>query len=260
MDILRKLRRYFLGKDALQPSNRSYQIKIPTWFVEAGKPNKEALEWWDRQVLLSNNNNEFEEPKETLRHNIFHQQFSISFFEEIPKDFVSVLDVGCNDGWMCKQFKENGKKPVGINNFLYPTDYKFIIDNNLDIRIMDMHDLDFDDGSFDAIWLRHSLEHSLAPLVVLSECHRVLKEGGYLFVALPPYPIPPLYYPGHYNIIPPFQLEYFLKIYRFDILSLYEHGKWEKVGDDLETRCIAKKTNLPPAEPPLPNQTSNLGT
>lgn len=157
--------------------------------------------------------------------------------------------MGCSDGWMCKQFKDDKKNPIGVNDFLYPTDYKFIKENDLDIRIGAMETLGFPDGSFDAIWMRHSLEHSIAPLIVLSECHRVLKEGGYLFIALPPYPEPPLYYPYHYSIIPLFQLEYFMKIYRFDILKIYQKIlSWEREGDNLEIRCIAKKTNLPPKE------------
>ena len=32
---------------------------------------------------------------------------------------------------------------------------------------MDMHDLDFPPGSFDLVWARHVLEHSMAPLLVL---------------------------------------------------------------------------------------------
>ena len=232
------------------PEDRtSGQIKIPDWYKEAWKPDSDSLKYWKYQAHLQNIGEEFKEPEETFRHNKMHQKFSLSFWEELPKDFTTILDVGCNDGWMCKVFKENGKKPIGINDFLYPTDSKFITDNGLDIRIMDMHALDFQSEAFDAIWLRHSLEHSIAPLIVLSECHRVLKVGGYVFIALPPVPNPPGRYPGHYNIIPDYQLEYFLKIYRFDISKLYI--KWlsfERENDNLEIRCIAKKTDKIPGE------------
>lgn len=224
-------------------------IKIPKWYKEAWKPNEEALSWWQYQVKLQERGDEFKEFQDTLRHNKMHQQFSLSFFDEIPKDFITILDVGCNDGWMCKIFKESGKKPIGINDFLYPTDYKYIQDNNLDIRVMDMHCLEFEDESFDAIWLRHSLEHSIAPLIVLSECHRVLKTGGYIFIALPPVPGKPEYYPGHYNIIPDYLLKYFLLIYKFDILTVYTRLlSYDQENDNLEIRSVAKKTKGIPGE------------
>jgi len=232
------------------PKDReSEQIKIPGWYKEAWKPDRKEIEWWEYQAHLQNAGKDFKEPEETFRHNKMHQQFSLSFYEEIPKEFTTILDVGCNDGWMCKVFKDNSKKPIGINDFLYPTDYKFMIDNDLDIRIMDMHALDFQSETFDAIWLRHSLEHSIAPLIALSECHRVLKTGGYIFIALPPVPDPPERYPGHYNLIPDYQLQYFLEIHRFDILKLYIRWlSFERENDNLEIRCIAKKTNKIPGE------------
>jgi SAM-dependent methyltransferase len=208
----------------------SRKIHIPDWYIKAWLPSSESA-------------------PDTLRKNVMHQAFSIDFYQEIPKNFVSILDVGCSDGWMCKHFIDDGKAAIGINDFLYVTDHEFIKNNKLDIRIMDMHQLKFKDKSFDAIWLRHTLEHSIAPLIVLSECQRILKLGGYIFIALPPYPDPPEYYPGHYSLIPMFQLEYFMKIYRFEIISLYKKVlSWERTGDNLEIRCVARKTSFPPSE------------
>jgi ubiquinone/menaquinone biosynthesis C-methylase UbiE len=43
---------------------------------------------------------------------------------------------------------------------------------------MDMHCMDFEDGSFDAVCCRHTLEHSFAALQALYEISRVLKENG----------------------------------------------------------------------------------
>ena len=70
---------------------------------------------------------------------------------------------------MVKIFKDSGKDAVGINDFLYPTDKLFIEEYNLQVYEMDMHCMDFEDESFDAVWCRHTLEHSFAPLQVLYE-------------------------------------------------------------------------------------------
>jgi ubiquinone/menaquinone biosynthesis C-methylase UbiE len=54
-----------------------------------------------------------------------------------------------------------------------------------DVRLMDMSFLDFDDESFDLVWCRHALEHSVMPIITLMEFRRVLKSDGFLFVEVP---------------------------------------------------------------------------
>ena len=49
----------------------------------------------------------------------------------------------------------------------------------------DAHDMQFEDGVFDAVFVNHSLEHFLSPLIVLAECNRVTKMGGRLYLAYP---------------------------------------------------------------------------
>jgi len=128
------------------------------------------------------------------------------FWSEVPKDFGNILDVGCSDGYMAKIFKDSGKEATGINDLLYPTDYLFIEEYDLDICIMDMRSMDLADESFDAVWCRHTLEHSYAPLQVLAEIYRITRNGGYLFLALLPVPHDDKPYPGHWYQIPDYQL------------------------------------------------------
>lgn len=50
--------------------------------------------------------------------------------------------------------------------------------------------LPFEDNSVDAIRLFHVLEHlDVVPYLFMMECHRILKTGGELFVALPGYSV-----------------------------------------------------------------------
>ncbi len=44
----------------------------------------------------------------------------------------------------------------------------------------DMHDLPFDNASFDTVLLMHALTYTVKPAVVLAECLRVLRVGGHL--------------------------------------------------------------------------------
>lgn len=49
----------------------------------------------------------------------------------------------------------------------------------------DAEDLPFEDGSFNTIYLRHVLEHLEQPLICLSECYRVLNNGGMIRIEVP---------------------------------------------------------------------------
>jgi SAM-dependent methyltransferase len=48
--------------------------------------------------------------------------------------------------------------------------------------IGDLHDLPFENNSFDVIAMLMVLEHLHDPLIAIKECHRVLKKSGYLIV------------------------------------------------------------------------------
>src|SRR5262249_9751911 len=155
--------------------------------------SKESQRHWEYQYKLAKQGLEHEVPEWSMRHsgNELHQLMAREFWAEVPKDFSSILDVGCSDGYMVKVFQGDGKKAAGINEALTAVDKAFIELNRLDVQVGDMHSMKFRDASFDAVWCRHTLEHSFAPLQVLAEIHRVLKPNGLLFVVLPPPPNPP---------------------------------------------------------------------
>ncbi len=49
----------------------------------------------------------------------------------------------------------------------------------------DVHNLPVDDASFDIVYCRHTLEHSLHPDTALRELYRVVKPGGAVYASLP---------------------------------------------------------------------------
>ena len=62
----------------------------------------------------------------------------------------------------------------------------------------------FSDGSFDFLWCRHVLEHSVPPMFTLSEYRRVLKPGGLVYVEVPA-PDTSAHHvrnPNHYSVLP----------------------------------------------------------
>jgi SAM-dependent methyltransferase len=213
---------------------------VPAWYKKHGHPTEAEAAGWQCQYDRARRGETYEVPEWTMRRpsSELHQLMSKEFWGEIPKDFTTILDVGCSDGYMVRFLKEHGKEAVGINDVIYPTDRLFIEEHGLRVYEMDMHCMDFDNGLFDAVWCRHSLEHSFSPLQVIAEIYRVLKPGGYLFGALPPAGA----YPGHWHQIPDYQFEYLLKMSNFEVIRLWTaYYSYRRENDNLETRAICRK-------------------
>jgi len=96
-----------------------------------------------------------------------------------------ILDIGCGVGNALRELKEKGHEVVGFDLTLSNVERT---GETLGVEVFagDMHDLPFEDESFDGILMWDVLEHALAPLLVLGECHRVLRVGGRMLIYLPP--------------------------------------------------------------------------
>ena len=226
------------------PSDRE-RFVVPRWFKQYYHPDEASIKYWKEQYDLAKQNKEHQLPDFRMRmpSDELHQLMAKEFWQELPKDFNTIIDVGCSDGYMVKVFEDSGKRAVGINDYLYPTDKLFIDKHNLEVYEMDMHCMDFEDGSFDAVWCRHTLEHSFAPLQVLYEINRILKDNGYLFAVLPPPPEPQELYEGHWHQIPPYQFRYLLELCNFDVIDMKTtYFSYKRHHDNLEIRALCRKS------------------
>ena len=88
----------------------------------------------------------------------------------------SVLCVGCRNTIELDLFASAGiGEVVGVD----------LVSQRPDILVMDMHDLSFDDGSFDGVYASHSLEHSYDVETVVRELGRVGRPGAIVGVEVP---------------------------------------------------------------------------
>jgi SAM-dependent methyltransferase len=220
------------------------EFVVPAWYAQRSAPSDEALKYMQWQADLARAGEPHHVPEWSMRHpaNEVHQLMAKEFWAEVPKDFDSILDVGCSDGYMVEVFQVAGKKAIGLNNQQLPIDRAYAEMNHLDVREGDMHNLPFRDASLDAVWCRHTLEHAFAPMQVLAEFHRVLKPEGYLFAVLPPPPMRPEPYPDHWHQIPEYQFRYLLEACNFRILSLESRFFSHKLeNDNLEIRAVCRR-------------------
>ena len=101
----------------------------------------------------------------------------------IPQN-ARILDIGCGQGPALNLFRDKGfQSTVGIT--LNDEDVYVCQKNGHDVRKMDQSFLEFPDGSFDLVWARHVIEHSIFPYFTLAEFARVLTSGGMLYLEVP---------------------------------------------------------------------------
>jgi SAM-dependent methyltransferase len=117
-----------------------------------------------------------------------HEQISEKMLERLwatctLPEGASVLDVGCGQGVALKHFAARGYDATGIA--LNPTDVEACRAQGFRVFAMDQSFLEFPDNRFDLVWCRHCIEHSIFPFFTLSEFHRVLKPGGWLYIEVP---------------------------------------------------------------------------
>ena len=94
-----------------------------------------------------------------------------------------VLDVGCGRGVTLAPLADRGFEAHGVEISLAATRGA---DPRATIRIApDLPAAGYEAESFDQIVIWHVLEHMRDPQATLEECHRILKPGGRLVVAVP---------------------------------------------------------------------------
>jgi len=98
-----------------------------------------------------------------------------------PADFV--LDIGCKEGTVSKSYADNVRQLVGLDitySCLWQTDPGGICYVNADGQA-----LPFKEGAFDIAVASECLQYIPCPHLVIEECRRVLRCGGYLVLSFP---------------------------------------------------------------------------
>jgi SAM-dependent methyltransferase len=112
-----------------------------------------------------------------------------------------VLDIGCGQGLALDLFRQLGLEPTGIT---LGVDYEVCREKGFDVRELDQNFMDFPEDTFDFLWCRHVLEHSIAPIFTLSEYRRITKPGGHVYIEVPA-PNTSAHHetnPNHYSVLP----------------------------------------------------------
>ncbi len=95
---------------------------------------------------------------------------------------VRFLDLGCGNGWAARFAASRGARCRGMDVSREMIDRANAAARkdrlNARFQVGDIHDLPFDDGSFDVVWSMEALYYAEDPDEVLREVRRVLDRGG----------------------------------------------------------------------------------
>lgn len=100
---------------------------------------------------------------------------------------ANVLDAACGVGYGTAYLAEGARKVVGIDVDLETIDYartRYALPN-VRFDVMDLHELDLPDATFDTVTSFETIEHMGEPELALSELARVLRGDGALVVSTP---------------------------------------------------------------------------
>lgn len=96
----------------------------------------------------------------------------------VPSTARDVLEVGAGDGYIVKKLQEKGINAIGTT--ICKQDARVY-----NLIYQDMHDLLWEDETFDVVIANNVLEHALSPRLVMREIYRVLRKDGLFFVQVP---------------------------------------------------------------------------
>jgi len=94
-----------------------------------------------------------------------------------------LLDFGCGNGSFLKRARRVGWDVVGVD--LDPKAAEVGLNNGLDVRIGGMEILDSSKEKFDVITLSHVIEYVHDPVQLLTNCYKLLKKNGILWIETP---------------------------------------------------------------------------
>jgi len=106
---------------------------------------------------------------------------------KIPKNVNSILDIGCGNGWVAKEFLPKGKQVYSLDiSVTNPAVVKKLYTSPKHFAVTaDSFHLPFNDDSFDCVIASEIIEHVFDPSRFIKELFRVVKKGGSLIITTP---------------------------------------------------------------------------
>ena len=169
-----------------------------------------------------------------------------------PTKFKKMLCIGAGTGAEVLAANELGYEAVGIG-VLNNKQLAYAVNRGVDMLSMDMHDIRLPVESFDVLYSRDSLEHSVAPWIACMEAWAMLRPLGRWWITMGPYKGAAMDSRGptndHFSVLPGWIWDSIFRRSGFHIL--------EKMDDEIYFQYLLMKQPLSEIDPE-PENNQNL--
>jgi len=117
-----------------------------------------------------------------LRLGAERKRHALAYLDDLPP--ARLLDVGCGNGRFAAAMQDRGWTVRGTD-FDPKAAENAMNTHGIQVDIGDLRELAYASESFDAVTLRHVIEHVRDPVEIVQECWRILKPGGRLVMVTP---------------------------------------------------------------------------
>lgn len=113
----------------------------------------------------------------------FYRALAARTIAELPYPLAGrrVLDLGCGTGWFSAALREAGAEVVGLDLDL--DDVRQARSNGQAVLHADGRCMPFADDTFDGVLCSNLLEHTPDPGLILADCARVTRPGGWIYMS-----------------------------------------------------------------------------
>jgi 2-polyprenyl-3-methyl-5-hydroxy-6-metoxy-1,4-benzoquinol methylase len=157
------------------------------------------------------------------------------------QNHAKILDIGCAYGFFLHFAKTTGYDTYGLE--LSTETSKYAKDLGLEIQCSSLESANYENNFFDVITMNNVLEHTLNPIEDLSIVHKLLKEDGVVYIAVPNFGSTVSQtdkfhwkmkaWPNHLFYFTEQTLSKILKQCSFEVLERFTHAGESDLNDDI---------------------------
>lgn len=153
------------------------EINVEDYYENKTDDVKIIKNYWGKRASSYSSQNKAE--LESYKHNVWR---NLILNNSPKKEVLKVLDIGCGPGEFSIIMAEDGHEVTGVDiteemlQQARANAEKYNV--QLDLKCMDVHNLEFADNTFDIIISRNVTWNLKYPEIFFKECKRVLKDDG----------------------------------------------------------------------------------
>src|SRR3989344_5375909 len=117
---------------------------------------------------------------------LWHTQKLKQVIKLLPRNAKNILDVGCSSAVLTEKISKHlpKSKITGVDSYKKAIDFAKVKYPHIKLLVADVHNLPFENQTFDLVICTETLEHVIDPKRALLEIKRVLAKNGKAIISM----------------------------------------------------------------------------